>query len=136
MASGEPSLNRPTAGKWARQVLGDKIRQNISDIKSLFRGRNTESATLSDTNKTGLNDGDAVNKVATIVNTDDNTSAVVHLQGGGNAVSILAQSGSTFGTTEGNDGTTNVYWDIGNSRYELENQKGGERTYEITYEGA
>jgi len=135
MASGEPSLNKPNAGNWARQVLGDKIRTNISDIKTLFRGRNTESLTLSDAGKNALNDGDAVNKVATIVNKDDNTSAQVHLQGGGNSVAILAQSGSSFGTSEDTDAQTNVYWDSGNSQYELNNEKGGERTYEITYEG-
>lgn len=136
MASGEPSLNRPTSGFWARASLGEKIRQNISDVKSLLRGRNTETVTLSDQGKAGLNDEDAVNKVATIVNTDDNTSAIVHLQGGGNSVSILAQSGATFGTSEDTDAQTNVYWDSGNSRYELNNENGGERTYEITYEGA
>jgi len=136
MASGEPDLNRPSAGNWARQRLGNSIRSNISDIKSLFRGRNTETITLGDAEKAGLNDEDAVNKVVTVVNTDDNTSAVVHLQGGGNSVSILAQSGSTFGTSEDTDAQTNIYWDSGNSRYELNNEKGGERTYELTYEGA
>lgn len=135
MASGEPSLNRPTEGYWARGVLGKKIRSNINDIKTLFRGRNTESHTLSDSGKAALNDSDAVNKVATIVNKGDNTSALVHLQGGGNSVSILAQSGSTFGTSEGTDTQTNVYWDSTNSRYEINNEKGGERTYEVTYEG-
>lgn len=135
MASGEPSLNRPTEGFWARASLGTKIRSNISDIKTLFRGRNTEGITLSDQGKNALNDGDAVNKVATVVNKDDNTSALVHLQGGGNSVVILAQSGSTFGTSEGTDAQTNIYWDSGNSQYEINNEKGGERTYEITYEG-
>lgn len=136
MASGKPGLNQPYKGEYARQKLGSELDTNWTDINDLNRGRNTESTTLSDTAKFGLNDEDAVNKIATIVNTDDNTSAIVHLQGGANSVSILVQSGSTFGTTEGNDGTTNIYWDSGNSRYELENQKGGERSYEITYEGA
>ena len=136
MASGEPSLNRPSAGEWARQRLGNKIRSNISDIKSFFRGRNTETITLADAGKAALNDGDGVNKVATIVNTDDNNAAIVHLQGGGNAVTILSQTGSSFGTSEDTDAQTNVYWDSGNSRYEINNEQGGERTYEITYEGA
>jgi len=223
MASGEPDLNRPSAGNWARQRLGNSIRSNISDVKSLFRGRNTETITLGDDETAALNDGDAVNKLVTITNTDDNEIAQFHLEAGANSVTMLGQTGTTkllgdtnkdvstvssqttntftlsvlgaatgdevavappsgintslvvsafvsssdtvtvqvtnptsgdidpasgtynvrvfqrdiaFTPFSGADGFTNVYWDAGNSQYEIENKTNGKVTYDITYEGA
>ena len=129
------SFNRPTAGEFARQRLGTWLRENINSFDSLFRGRETTSHTLADSGKEALNGGNVDNQIISVVNVDDNTGALVHLAGGGNAATILAQDGSAFGTTEGSDGTTNIYWDSSNSQYEINNEKGGERTYYVTYEG-
>lgn len=216
-------FNRPTKGEFARQRLGEWIRSNIDSFDGLFQGRATESVTLADAGKQALRGGSAVDSLVTVVNEDDNTTAVFSLQGSSNAVtkisesardteleatatedvgSITSQTTSTFTvavtgaetgdpvsvsppsgintslvvsalvsssdtvtvqvtnpttgaidpasgdysvkvfdqstdftTTEGNDTTTNVYWDSGNSQYEINNEAGGERSYSLTYEG-
>lgn len=117
-------------------AFANVLRSLVTDLDGLLRGRETEEHTLSDGDKAALLGGNTPDVVLTVVNVDDNTSALVHLAGSGNAVNILAQSGSSFGTTEGNDTTTNIYWDSGNSRYEINNEKGGDRTYNVTAEGA
>lgn len=113
------------------------LRSLVNDLDSLLRGRETETHTLSDSGKAEIVSGHrSADLVVTVVNEDDHTAALVYLGGSGDTVSILAQDGSSYGTTEGNDGTTNIYWDSGNTQYEINNEKGGERTYRITAEGA
>lgn len=108
----------------------------LSDLDSLLRGRNKESFTVSDGGKVALNGGVRTESVvATIINQEDGEAAQVLLDADNTEVNILSQTNATFGTTEGNDTTTNVYYDSGNTRFELNNEKGGERTYDVTIEG-
>lgn len=57
------------------------------------------------------------------------TSGAIDPSSGDYTVKAFDQS-TSFTTTEDNDTTTNVYWDSGNTRYELNNETGGEATYE------
>lgn len=54
---------------------------------------------------------------------------VFEIRGGNDDVSEVLDESSTFTTTEDNDTTVNVYFDSGNSRYELNNEIGGQRTF-------
>lgn len=80
---------------------------------------------LSDTGKNALAGGEAVQTTITVINTSDNTVETFTLHGSGNAVTQHGIDTTNFGTTEGNDGTVNVYWDSTNSQYELNNKEGG-----------
>lgn len=112
------------------------LRSLTNDLDSLLRGRNKESHTLADAGKAGLNGGAADETVvAHIINVDDGESASVLLDASNDAAKIQSQTNSTFGTTEDNDTTTNVYWDGDNSQFELNNETGGEKTYDVTFEG-
>lgn len=58
------------------------------------------------------------------------TSGSINPSDGDYTVKVFDQS-TSFTTSEGNDGTTNVYWDSGNSQYELNNETAAEVTYEV-----
>jgi hypothetical protein len=92
-----------------------------------------ERASVADAGKVAISEVDAALGYALIQDVTNDTSAMVYLGGGANTVEILHDSGSgnNYTTTEDNDGTTNVYWDAGNSRYELNNETGGSVTYAV-----
>lgn len=124
------SFNDPDSGEYARIRLGDWLSSNWSDLDTILGRFEREEHTLSDTNSTALFGGNAVHALVAILNEDDNNAALVWLQGGGNAVTIINDHATAFSTSSGTDTSTNVYWSSSNTQYELENQEGGERTYE------
>jgi len=55
--------------------------------------------------------------------------ALFAIQGNAQITAQLAFSDAVFSTTAGTAGKTNVYWSAGNARYEIENKRGGARSY-------
>jgi hypothetical protein len=53
------------------------------------------------------------------------------IQGGLNATTLIYNGGSFFSTTAATASKINVYWSAGNSRYEIENKRGGTRDIQI-----
>lgn len=92
-----------------------------------------ERSSVADAGKVALSRDDAVQGYAMIQDVTNNVSCMVYLGGDANTVEIIHDSGSSnnFTTTEGNDGTTNVYWDSTNARYELNNETGASATYGV-----
>lgn len=58
-------------------------------------------------------------------------TALVFLGGSAQTVEIIHESTNVFTTTEDNDGTTNIYFDATNGRYEINNETGAIATYAI-----
>jgi len=121
-----PQGGQDPDGYFARQSLGSSVNALLSHLE-------TQEITLADSGKAAISDTAVVGSKATIFDTDNNTAATFYLQGAGNAAVEASETGSDYGTTEGNDGTTNVYWDSGNSRYEINNETGGEVTYKVVH---
>lgn len=64
----------------------------------------------------------------------DRSSAVMAIyscNGGLHTTTEIQDPSGTFTITATNAGTTNIYWSAGNSRYELENKRGGARDYYV-----
>lgn len=111
-------------GFFARSQLG-------ADVNALLSRLEFQSITLGDTEKAAISATDAVMGTFFVHDTTNDTSGVYALQGDGNAATNVSAAGGTYGTSEGTDASINVYWDAGNSRYEIENQTGGEATFEV-----
>lgn len=91
---------------------------------------------IADAGKEGLAGGDAIQATITVINTSDDTMEMFTLHGGGNTVTQHGIDTTNFGTTEDNDGTVNVYWASGNSQYELNNEEGASKDFEVHYTAA
>lgn len=68
--------------------------------------------------------------IVSVTDVTNGESALFHLVQGSSATKIAGTA--NFTTTEGNSGTTNVYWDGTNARFELENGTGGGANYGVT----
>jgi hypothetical protein len=92
-----------------------------------------EKASLGDSDKAQLSGDANVQGYAMIQDVTNSQSAMVYLGGSANIVEILHDSGAgnEFTTTEGNQGTTNVYYDSTNGQYEINNETGGSATYSL-----
>jgi hypothetical protein len=104
---------------------------SLNDDQAEFRMR--DLGTVADGGKVAL-DPDSLGKSNAIIliAAGNGDHALVATRGGNDNVSILAQVGSNWSTTEDNNGTTNVYFDSGNGRYEL-NDEGGGTIYTCLY---
>ena len=110
-------------GYFARAELG-------ADVNTLLSRLHYDSVSqLADTNFTQLFGGSEVHGIGAVIDETNDLAALVEFQGDGQGVAILAQSGTHFGTTQGNDGTVNVYF--GSGEYRLENQSGGAADFEV-----
>jgi hypothetical protein len=70
------------------------------------------------------------------VTSDDNEGAEFFVRGGGHSVTKISETtAGIFSVTAGNAGTINVYWDAGNSRYSIENKRGGTRVCTLEFIG-
>lgn len=118
-------------GEFSRARTGSTVKETLVNISNITDRISYKSHTLADSGKAGLVDTDKPSGLALVIDTDNNTQAAFFITGGGNSVSELGETGTDYGTTEDNDGTTNVYYDSTNSRYELNNESGGEVTYEV-----
>lgn len=59
------------------------------------------------------------------------TSALFFFRGGSNATQEVADPTNVYSATAGTASSTNIYWSAGNSRYEIQNNRGAARTYHI-----
>lgn len=118
-------------GEFSRATTGQTVKETLVNVSNITDRIEYKSHTLSDSGKAALVDTDKPSGLALIIDTDNNTQAAYFIQGGGNAVSELGETGTAYDTTEGSDGTTNIYYDSTNSRYEINNESGGEVTYEV-----
>jgi len=62
-------------------------------------------------------------------------SAIFNVRGTNNAVSEVADPVGVFSVTSGTATSTNVYWSAGNTRYEIQNNRGNTRRYLIILDG-
>lgn len=123
------SFNNPQPGSYARSGEGRRLEQNWNDLDTLLGRLEREEHTLADDGIAALFGGEAIHALVAIINEDDDNGALVWLQGGGNAVTIINDHATAYGTSKGTDASTNVYWDT--DQYELENKQGGEKTFEV-----
>ena len=94
----------------------------------------TNHSNLSDTGKTQLLAVASDTGKLLVVNRSTGESAEFLLDGINNVVDAkLSDPDSAFSTTEGNAGTTNIYYDGTNSRFEIENQTGSSADYSIHF---
>ena len=62
-------------------------------------------------------------------------AAIYAINGLNATVAEVNDPGTLYSVTEDNDGTTNIYWDAGNARYEINNEEGASRDYYIVLIG-
>lgn len=74
----------------------------------------------------------AAHALAFILN-DNAQMSLYYLRGGVNNVTELLDPSTAYTPTAGGAGTTNIYWSIANSRYEIENKTGAARTYRVFF---
>lgn len=110
----------------------DAQESRVKELDRLLGRYEVEEHTLSDTENSAISGGEAVHAKITVINEDDDHIGSFFLRGDSNAVVAGDETGSHFGTSKGTDAQTNVYWD--SDQYEVENQTGGEVTYEIIIE--
>lgn len=111
-------------GFFARADLGSAANALLDHVEY-----NTVS--LDDAGKAAISTTDVVEGLALVIDETNNTQGAFFLQGAGNAAVEFGETGTAYGTTEDNDGTTNIYWDAGNSRYEINNETGGTVSYRV-----
>lgn len=75
---------------------------------------------------------DDVNAIIYILG-DGGVSAIYLLQAGNHATFEMSDPLGRFSTSAGTATSTNIYWSAGNSRYELQNNTGGNQSYQIQY---
>lgn len=63
---------------------------------------------------------------------EDDLGAIFRLDGDGNLAREISDPGGIFTAAAGTANSLNIYWSAGNSRYELENRRGGSRTIRLT----
>lgn len=113
-------------GNFARQALGSVV----NTVLDYFQ-HSENLGTISDTNDAVLFDGAELTGVAVVIDTSDDTVALYEVQGSTGGTSLLASGAGSYGTTDGSDAQTNVYYDSTNSQYEIENQTGGDSDYKV-----
>jgi hypothetical protein len=92
-----------------------------------------EQASLADSGKAQLSRDAQVQGYAMIQDVTNGNSTMVYLGGSAQLVEILHDSGSgdNFSTVEGQNGTTNIYYDSTNGQYEINNETGASATYAL-----
>jgi len=107
---------------------GNKIKS--SGTGDTFRKFNDISS-LGDNSKDLLIDDEGFAGMVVVNNRSLGKSAIFLLNRDSNSVALVSDPSSSYSTTEGNNGTTNVYWDSTNSRFEIENKSGNARGYGV-----
>lgn len=64
-----------------------------------------------------------------IMDSIDVSVAALYTRGAAHTAYVLFDTLSLYSVTAGTASKTNVYWSSGNSRYEIENKRGGTRAY-------
>lgn len=65
--------------------------------------------------------------------TDDGSVAIYRTTGGAGNTAEISDISATFSPSVGTPGMTNIYWSAGNSRYEIQNNRGSTKGYSIFY---
>lgn len=71
-----------------------------------------------------------------VVATTDGALSIFYINGAGHTTTEVSDPFAIFSVTAGTATSTNIYWSVGNARYELENKRGGARSYEILFFGS
>lgn len=79
---------------------------------------------VADGGKEALLDTDVATAVVEVIDEDSEEIGEFNLRGSNNDVQEKFDTQTHFTTTEDNAGSINVYWDAGNSRYEINNETG------------
>jgi len=108
---------------------GDNLTVDGSGNLDASAGQTTRNEnTLSDTGKAQLLDVASTTAKVTVIDETNDEISTWFLRGSNNDAQKLFDSNTAFANSEGNDTTVNVYWDSGNSRYEVNNETGGQIT--------
>mgnify|MGYP001568732855 CR=1 FL=1 len=118
-------------------VSGDTMTGNLSLDTFALTGANTNNRQKFKYHSALADNGVAqVAPTATpsamiIVVSDQGYAAGFTLRNGFNGVEFLYGSATEWSTTAGTAAKTNVYYSAGNARYEIENKRGGARSYSV-----
>lgn len=111
-------------GNFAREALG----RAVNSLLDYFQHSETYDA-VADTNNVTIHGGAEVLSVVVVFDKTNDTVALYEVQGSTGGTSVLASGAGSYGTTQGTDAQTNLYYDT--DHYELENQTGGDVDYEV-----
>jgi len=125
------AFEKPYVGHWARQTLGRDMRDNLDALDTILGRFDREEHTLADTETAAIAGGEAVLARAFLFDGSNDDVADCFLRGDGGEVAGMSTTNGAFDSIggQGTDGQTNVYWS--GSQYEIENQTGGDVTYEV-----
>jgi hypothetical protein len=87
--------------------------------------------TLINGGKRAVSEVDVFGGLVFIFNDSSNIPAIYATADGFGATYEVSDPRNGFSDTEGNSGTTNIYYDTTNIRYEIENNEGSSQTYQI-----
>jgi hypothetical protein len=71
--------------------------------------------------------------IAFIIDPEDGAIAIYTVHKNGNSVNEIADAAGIFSPTSGTASSVNIYYSAGNTRYEIENKRGGTRSFYIFY---
>jgi hypothetical protein len=91
--------------------------------------------TLADTAVHTLGTTTMLGVLTVVVTSADNCSAVYNIRGTNNVTGELLDPQGLFTAAAGGAASHNIYWNAGTSRYELENNRGGSRSYQLFFVG-
>lgn len=111
-------------GNFARRALG----RAVNAVLDYFQ-HDEEYVGVADTNNATIHGGAEVLSLVLVIDKTNDTLALYEVQGATGGTSLLVSGAGSYGTTQGTDAQTNLYYDT--DHYELENQTGGEVDYEV-----
>lgn len=90
-----------------------------------------DQITLADAATSALGTGAITEGFLMVFSDEDNASAMFDIRGGSGAVTEVLDPQTLYTITAATAASINVYWSAGNSRYEIENKRGGSRTFRL-----
>jgi hypothetical protein len=117
------------------QVAGNAVYDVPSNSKGIVIGDAISEEILTVADATAVSIG-ATLWGCFVVTTNQGHIGIFQMHGSNNAVTEAIDPSTVFSTTAGTASSTNVYWSGANSRYELENRRGGPMNYKITHLGS
>lgn len=112
--------------------IGDNDRIEIDGNNGL----SLRSLNLADDQQDVLNPNkDNFIGIVWVIQADNARMASYSVRGGVNTTTELIDGAASFSTSQGTDGSCNIYWSTANGRYEIENKEGSMKRYRLLFFG-
>lgn len=125
----------PSTGPLPPTAIYDST--NNSSVRGLFINDAVggEAIGLANNGTAALSSGNGMSGFL-IVAANEGTCATFAVRGTTQAVNLISDPAGVFSVAAGTGSKTNVYWSAGNTRYEIENKRGGAVNYKILLIGS